>query len=208
MPGVLADTSLAIPTVERECPGQGNRVCLMALGTHRSLDLNELARYFRETYDLEIAVMPPLDLGGYGAHLPSLVNQGTWQIESWDAVNLVASLLPRVAGSAEVTLVVVTPYDLYAQDEPEWNYHYRSTLFEEKISLISVARFDDEAYALPPNPDALWSRTLKLVTREIGLWHYGLPPAPEGDTTTVMTVPYGSPWEIDFYDQYLPVPVP
>lgn len=204
-PAELADVSLRTPTDGLECPGQGQRVCLMALGNDAGVDLDALAQHFRATYDLQISVMPEMSLAGWGVSSPDLVDQATSRLEDRIALDLIADSLPLIEFDDEVTLIVLTPYDLHSLDDPQLNYFYRARLPEGRMALLSTARLNDAAYGLPANPDTLWSRTLKIVTREIGLMHYELPYADASDWSSVMQEEFGAPWTMDFIEQDLPL---
>jgi len=101
-----------------------------------------------------------------------------------------------------VTLIGVTSYDFYNVERPRLNYFYMNTSAD--ASIVSNARFDDASFGLPDNPEALRSRTLKLVTRQVGVLHYGLPIDVGDDRYSVMQT-FPETWGIDRFDDTLPL---
>lgn len=205
-PALLNDRSLARRFTEPPCPGSGRRVCLMAIGPDTGVDLAAFADELRALYGLVVDVAPPLALDGLGADWPDLADYGRHRIESGSLWNLVYDLYPVDQFDPEVSVIAVTAYDFYNVERPRLNYFYRVGAASDgpKMIIISNARFDDESWGMPPNPEALRSRTLKLMTREIGQLHYGLPIDASGDRHSVLQT-FPAPWGIDRFDETLPL---
>jgi predicted Zn-dependent protease len=200
---------------EPECPGTGQRVCIFALGQGRTVDVEELAAYFRATYGLSMTVLPAVGLEGLEEYEGRLVDQRRGQIRGTQMIEVLKTRFPTSANDGKVTLIAVTPHDLYREfSETPYQYAVRAGEPPTRLAIVSNARMDDRAWGEAPNADRLLARTRKLVAREVGLFHFGIPESPDPTSLTHNT--FGSRKGVDEAAERLdlsqatlrPLPVP
>lgn len=180
---------------EPECPGTGQRVCIVAMGSAPAVDVEGLATYIRATYPAPVAVLPSISMGGIEEYDGRIVDQGRQQLRGQQTLQLLRQRYPRSYEDPLVTILVVTPYDMYREfTEAPYLYSVRAPK-PGRIAVVSNARMDDGAWGDPPNSELLLARTRKLVAREVGALHFGLPDST--DPTSLMHPTLGTRTAVD-----------
>lgn len=189
------------------CPGEGRRLCFVAVGEQPSEWVDELATYFADRYGLSTSVLPPVSLDGMERFEGELIDHERNQLDGGGVLEVLKALYPNIWVSGDVTLVAVTGYDMFDRRHPELAYWYSTRDFDPgRFTLVSNARMDDLAWGDAANDPLLRIRTRKLVAREIGTLYYGF--TPSDDPYSVMAEVFGSRAGVDQASELLPVAAP
>lgn len=195
-----------VADLEATCPGVGQRICVPALGDPSVADvsIDALTTYFEDAYELPITALPSINLRGMELSPGDLVDKERRQLKADAALELLQTTYPSLWADTQVTLIAVTPHDIFDSRDPDLRYLYsvRATR-PGRFVVVSSARMDDQAWGEDPAEAGIHDRTLKLVAREIGALHFGLPFS--DDPTSVMTSVFGSRDRIDRADERLSV---
>lgn len=167
-----------------ECAGDS--VCIAPLGLVDAEIVRGLVAYYGETYGLDVQVLTPLEI-------PEGIDHSKRQ--QIDASTLVSYMNTSWRTDAEATIIGVTPIDLYNQ-----NAHYKYIFGIQwspttKAGVVSTFRMDDAAYGGLTNEDVYHSRVRKMVTKYIGVLHYGL--ATSVDPASPLYNGIGGPGDLD-----------
>ncbi len=202
---VPAPAALRSPDVglaeQRECPGLGQRVCIVSIGDGLAISVDEIAAYLRGAYYIPVTALAPIDLAGIEDQAGAIVDQQRQQVEGVAMLDALKRRFPSSAADGRVTLIAVTPYDMYYQGNPvPYTYSVR-TPPPSRFTIVSVARMDDRGWGQAASIGALRSRTLKLVTREVGAFHFGIPLS--SDPASLMNNSFGSRAGVDRAPEHL-----
>ena len=141
------------------------KVYLVPLGSP-SLDLRDLAASYQQQLRLEVEVLPALALDR------AVRNEQRGQLIAEELIALMGRNYPKLACDPDAVLIGITSQDMYVYTL-DWdyavNFHPNS-----RLAVISSARFDPQFDGQPPNSGLLAARTRKLLTKNIGMLHYGL----------------------------------
>jgi predicted Zn-dependent protease len=185
------------------CPGDGRRVCLVALGSEAQEAIGDLQAYFTASYELQLVVLPSIDLEGEERFNGELVDVNRAQLKGDAAVELLKRHFPDAWEDETATLIAVTPHDIYdSRTGGSYLYSVRGVR-PGRFAVVSDARMDDGAWGDEPDDSLLRIRTRKLVAREIGALHYGL--SFSADPTSVMVGTFGSRSGVDRTSEFLPL---
>ena len=165
---------------------EGASVCFAPLGMVDAQIVRGLVAYYGETYGLEVQVLTPLAIPAGTGHSKR---------QQIDASTLVSYVDTAHRAGPEATIIALTPIDLYNQET-----HYRYIFGLQwspltKSGIVSTFRMDDAAYGFPPDDGAYHARVRKMVTKYIGVMHYGL--ATSGDPTSPLYDGIGGPGDLD-----------
>ena len=155
-----------------------NTVALVILGRGLSERVvADLGRYVAAFYQLEVALIGPLDVESEMASgkIRSTVNEHTGQIQMFchdamihavAAVKEVRELSRKVVATMAVTMIDLTPNE-------EWNFVYGQASLTDGRGVFSLARFspefNDEFVASKEEADqVVLERACKVVTHELG----------------------------------------
>ena len=165
-PSVTTEPKKAAP---EELHGCGT-VYLVPLGKADAVSVPLLADAFRRKYALEIHQLPAMDLPPW-AWSPSRK-----QLVAEDLVTAMKISYPKLAADPSAILIGLTDQDMYIQ-QLKWSYAF-SFREEERFAVISTARLsEDEDGKRSLNSADLQKRTLKVLTRDVGILYYRLQPS-------------------------------
>jgi predicted Zn-dependent protease len=143
------------------------RVCLVPMGQVDPDLVTHLVDYYREEYDLDIGVMTPTAIP------EELINPDRQQVEGSGLAGRGAAQFKRDFHDSKVTFISLTPVDLYLKDR-SWNWAFGTyATTGQKFGVVSTYRMHLGAFGLVDD-EKMFERARKMVTRYIGLLHYGL----------------------------------
>ncbi len=150
------------------CDGDGKRVCLVPLGQVSEQLLGGLIDYYHAEYDLAIRVLTPQELP------LKLVEPTRLQIDTKDLIRHMSNQFPGPYNDPDVVLIGLAAVDLYDRDS-----HYRFLFGSRNPAsgrgVVSTFRMNPETFGEARDDDLLNSRARKLITKYIGILHFGLP---------------------------------
>lgn len=164
--------------------GRG-RVFLVPLGDFPAYKLLELTAYYRSKYGLTVRTLPPVPLDA------SAFNSERQQFAAERLVELMRRGLPEQAADPDAILIGLTGKDIYIERyDWQFSFSYRE---DGRFAVVSEARM----YLGPPRRarDNAEARLRKMVTKNIGLMHYGL--RPSDDPRSVLYGRVGGISELD-----------
>jgi YD repeat-containing protein len=154
-------------------PSRG-KIYLLNLGK-AGVDLNELAAGYRREFSLEVEVLPALPLDG------TTRNPQRRQVIAEELLDRMKARYPELARDPDAALIGVTDQDMYIFTR-DWDYAFNLRI-EGHLAVISTARLKEGDVS----PQLLAERTRKLLTKNIGILHYGLDLS--NDPLSVLAVP-------------------
>ncbi len=140
-------------------------VYLVPITMHLEEQVTALQRYYRETLNLDVQVLPPFD--------PDLSAWDTPR-RRWSAEALLDQLIEREEARVRrghVVVIAITADDLSSKKDG-WIFGWWSAA---RVSVISYARMDPQWYGKEANSDVLNSRLRHMVSRYIGRSYFDLP---------------------------------
>ena len=163
--------------------GKG-RVFLVPLGGFPTSKAQALAAYYRGKYGLMAGVLPPapLDLAAF--------NDGRGQFMSEMVIDGMKRACPVQAEDPEAILIGLTDEDIYI-DRYDWQFSF-SYREGGRFAVVSGARMRLGALLSEEQIDG---RLRKMVTKNIGILHYGL--KPNNDPRSVLYNSVGGLRELD-----------
>jgi len=164
-----AQTELAA-IAQPSCEGSERRVYFVPLGQVDPDLVHNLVKYYRDEYGLEIGLLAPRAIPA------DMTNPRREQIDGESLANSLGTLFPADFNDPQVSLIGLTPLDLYAEDRDwrfqlgyaNWSAQSRAVVSTYRMHLGTFGLVDDEH---------VFSRTRRLVTKYIGFMFYGLPPS-------------------------------
>jgi predicted Zn-dependent protease len=157
-----AQDELAPGSVE-SCGDSEASVCIAPLGWVSPELVRHLVDYYRDQYGLTVSVLTP------SAIPENLLNSERAQVDAHDLLALIRAQFEQHPGSVVIGL---TSVDMYISTQ-DWRYAFG--LLADSNGVISTIRMSSGSYGEEPYGDLLSSRARKLVSKYIGLLHYGLP---------------------------------
>lgn len=131
----------------------------------RTPPLADLAEVVHAYFQLEVKVMPAVDLAAVAATTRTNASSGKPQVLAPDVLRWLRLHVPDDA----YALMAVTMVDLYP--DPEWNFVYGLATFTDRVGVQSFARYDPDFYGEPRPPD--WRRTLARRSAQVLLHEIG-----------------------------------
>lgn len=164
--------------------GRG-KVFFVPLGDFPRFKLHELKAHYRGKYGLSVNLLPPVELD------PAAFNEGRQQFVAELLVGLMKRGCPEQAEDPAAILIGLTGEDIYI-DKYNWQFTF-SWRQEGRFAVVSDARMGLGAALLPAG--RIDSRLRKMVTKNIGIMHYGL--RPSDDPRSVLYNNIGGLRELD-----------
>jgi predicted Zn-dependent protease len=142
------------------------RVYLVPLGPGVPVPMRELADHYRQTYKLNVIVLPELVLGD-----PRVQDTTRFQLVADELLGYMVRKNPKPSSEPGAAVIGVTAQDMYIRGLTwDWAFGYREG---DRFAVVSTARMDPTWFAEPANPALLRTRLRKAVTRMIGFQHFG-----------------------------------
>lgn len=157
---VLPSRTLGFPT---GCEYAGRTLVIVPLDAVADIDVERLARRYREAYGLRVTVAPAL------APPAAAFDDARRQ---WVGERLLDALQGARPGAAATFTVGLTSRDLYLRDMP-WRFAFSA--WRERTAVISTARMNPVFFGQLPDADRHDTRLYKMVTRFLGTALCGRP---------------------------------
>jgi len=153
-------------------PPRPRKVCFVPLGSFPEEQLAELKRHYENRLGLTVETVAPIQLE------PSVVNTQRRQVIAEELIALIRRTHPVLANDFGVAIIGVTTEDMYIRSL-KWRFAfaYREEDRFARIAVVSSARMDPAFHGDPPDIARREARFRKVVTKNIGLMYYHLPPS-------------------------------
>lgn len=162
----------------RQLQGRG-RVYFVPLGNFPARRLEQLVAYYKDRYGLAIETVSAVPLG------PGVADVERRQLIAEELVVLMRRGHGALADDPQAILIGFTSGDMYIQ-QYTWRFAFAFRA-DQSAAVVSSARMDPSNYGEPPDPELLQERLRKMVSKQIGILHFGLPQS--GDRRSVMYGP-------------------
>ena len=143
------------------------QITFVPIGDFPSTSLQTLANYYEKTLGLHIDVQPTIPFED------SMIDRSRGQLIGEELINGMKAGYPTQAQDRSVMMVGFTRSDMYIRHR-NWQFAF-ATREDGRFAAISTARMDPVSFGLPPNDGVLVRRLLKMTSKQIGLYFYGLP---------------------------------
>lgn len=143
------------------------RIMFVPIGNFPSTSLQTLADYYEKTLGLHIDVHPTIPFEG------SMMDRARGQLIGEELIRQLKMAFPEQAQNRTVMMMGFTRGDMYIRQK-EWRFAF-AIREDGRFAVISTARMDPESFGFPPNDAVLVRRLLKMTSKQIGLYYYGLP---------------------------------
>src|SRR5262249_43043857 len=110
------------------------------------------------------------------AFAPDVFDPDRRQVIAEEVVALMRRQNPELAADPAAILLGITTHDMYIR-QYRWRFPFGYGA-DWRAGLVSAARMDRDVFGRP-DPDRLRARLRKMVTRQIGILHFRLPPSPD-----------------------------
>lgn len=199
-----AGTSFPLPkelagagtTRSLECSGTGPRVCLVTLARYPEAlpPFLAVAHGVSEEYGVPVYWLPGVTYGGVERSPGEFANQERFQLKAGALLDLFERAVTSRDGQA--TFIALVPYDVYdpSSDAP-YVLSSRSRGPRPEGAVIATPRLINANYGEPVDVALADARVRKLVLREIGARHFGLPPS--SDPTSLMFEDVRTRFDVD-----------
>lgn len=159
-PTASAPSSLA-PKIE------GSQIFFVPVGDFPSAQLEPLVQYYRQKYNLEIAVLKSIPVD------PATRDQSRQQLMAEKLVASVRDGVPEYTNDSKAILIGFTSEDIYPTSQ-RWDFAFGWRIGATRTAVVSTARMNIH-YGGEPSDVTLETRMRKVVTKDIGILYYGLP---------------------------------
>jgi len=163
------------------------RVYFVPLGGLPLESLDYLMTYYKGKYGLTIETLGQVELE------PTVVNYDRRQLIAEEVIALMQRKHPQLTADPDAILIGITDYDMYIR-QYRWRFAF-AWRQDGRFAVVSSARMDPGNFEEPPDPDLLYTRLRKVVTKTIGIMHYRLP-----QSTDLDSVMYGPILGLDDLD--------
>ena len=174
-----------VPLDTQNLEGSGI-VYFVPLGDFPSFEVEKLVSYYQSKYGLLPETLPHLALDS------SAVNPDRQQLIAEAVIALMKRGNPKLVSDPESILIGLTTQDMYI-GQYDWQFTF-SWRQEGRYAVVSNARMNLGASAV--TAEKLNSRLRKMVTKNIGILHYGLNPS--DDPRSVLYKNVGGISELDY----------
>jgi hypothetical protein len=147
-------------------PALLQRVYFIPLGDLREPDLEAMAGWYRDRYQIPVEVLDALLLG------PDVIDARRRQVIAEELMALMERSYPAQAEDPVALLIGVTPDYMYIRERPDWQWAFANRV--DRVTVISTFPMDPRAYGERRDPELLASRLRKMVTKSIALQYYGM----------------------------------
>jgi predicted Zn-dependent protease len=140
-------------------------VYLLPLDDFPQETVDRLQAFFQDEHGIAVGSLPSIriDDSAYDPARAQLVAD-----DLLDALD--AARGPR----RDVVVIGLTEYDMYMLDMPRWNWVF-SLRDERGLAVVSVSHMDPRNFGYSRDDDLLFERASKMVGKNIGVLHLGLP---------------------------------
>lgn len=129
--------------------------------------LLDSAHHAERTFGVRITVHPAIPIE------EQVINYPRGQLVGEGLISLMKQHMPDQSNDEESMLVGFTRGDMYTGHK-SWKFAF-AVRESGRFAVISTARMDPETFGLLGDEDVLRTRLRKMVTKQVGLYFYGLP---------------------------------
>jgi predicted Zn-dependent protease len=174
-----------VPIDKQELKGSG-KIYFVPLGDFPADAVTKLVAHYRVNYGLSIETVPPVPLD------PAAINADRQQLIAERAVALMKGANPELVNNREAILIGLTNVDMYiAKYDWQFTFSWRQ---EGRYAVVSNARMN--LGSPTPPAEKVEGRLRKMVTKNIGILFYDLPPS--DDPRSVLYKSVGGISELDY----------
>ena len=142
------------------------KVYFVPLGDFTSPSLVKLVRYYKQKYGLSIEPLAAIKLETLAADFERR------QLIAEELIALMKRHYSQLANDPNVILIGITPGDIYIR-QYAWQFAF-GWRQEGRFAVVSSCRMDPVRFGQSPDDELLQMRLRKMITRNIGIMHYGL----------------------------------
>ncbi len=186
------------------CEAPGLRVCFVAVGAAPDIPVDRLARYFSTLLGSPVGILDPIELTRQAGGLPVIDEQRS-QVGVGALERLVRDTSPRLWGNRDVTVVILTGYDLWLENRPDQRYALGALTVRNTgggFAVVSSARMDSAAYGQEADPALLERRMHVMVGKYLAMLRYG--ETPSADPASPVYNSIQSPADLDRMQVFSP----
>jgi hypothetical protein len=179
------------------CEEPGPRVCFVVAGVAPDVPVHRLAEYASALLESSVGILDPIALTRQADGVP-LIDEQRLQVGTGALARLVGATYPRLWGDREVTLVIVTGYDLWIENSPGQRYAFGAVTVRSSgggFAVVSSARMDPVAYGQASDLAVLEHRLHVLLGKYLALLCDGA--TPSTDPTSPLYNAVRSPADLD-----------
>jgi len=168
----IACVSLAMPSLDGMASNNkpSPEVCtiyLVPIGSFSSPPLIELIAYYRQIYGVVMDVLAPVPVEAVA------IDRGRRQLIAEEAVELVKQFYPDLAGDPSALFLGLTDHDMYIRGK-NWRFAFAYRT-QGRFAVVSTFRMNPVTFNRPPDMKLLRTRLRKMITKQLGLYYFGLP---------------------------------
>ncbi len=146
----------------------GSKIYFVPIGDFPAEQLQTLAQYYHEKYELEITVLNSVPVD------PTCRDASRQQLMAEKLAASLRSSVPEHGGEAGSILIGFTSEDVYPTTK-NWQFAFGWRLGETNSAVVSSARLSLPDIGQVLERDLPGKRLRKIVTKDIGILYYGLP---------------------------------
>jgi predicted Zn-dependent protease len=172
--GWVAYSGFSNPHAAAGSPGslapkiEGSRVYFVPIGSFSSDDLTALAQCYRDNYNLDITILKSIPVDD------AVRDSSRGQLMAEKLVESVRAGEPDYANDARAILIGFTSEDIYPTSQ-NWQFAFGWRLGSSHAAVVSTARMSLHYIGQPRDLNLSQTRLRKMVTKDIGILHYGRP---------------------------------
>lgn len=174
-----------VPIDKQKLRGFG-KIYFVPLGDFSPAKVEALAAYYRDKYGIAVETLPAVPVN------PSAVNPERQQLIAEAVIELIKASAPDLVEDPQAILIGLTSEDMYIS-QYSWQFTF-SWRQEGKYAVVSDARMSLRSRGAPAGVEM--SRLRKMVTKNIGILYYRLPPS--DDPRSVLYKDIGGIEELDY----------
>jgi predicted Zn-dependent protease len=143
------------------------QILFVPIGNFPTTSLQKVADYYKETLGvhIDLSLTMPFD--------EVMMDRRRGQFIGEELVNQMRMHYPVQTKNQRIMMIGFTRGDMYIR-HMDWRFAfaYRES---GRFAAVSTARMDPESFGLPPDDSILVRRLIKITSKQIGLYFYGLP---------------------------------
>ena len=144
----------------------GTKICFVPLNDFPIGELEDLQRYYKRKYDVEISISKAARLE------PELRDTARQQYRAEDLAASLRRALPEY--DTNTILIGLTSEDIYPVSQ-NWRFAFGWRSSATVSAVVSTARLSLPNAELPATAQIFSERLRKVVTKDIGIFYFGLP---------------------------------
>lgn len=142
-----------------------SKICFVQIEDFPADQLESLVRYYRAKYNVDIAIAKTVSID------PALRDASRQQVRAEDLASSLRRALPEY--DRNTILIGFTSEDIYPVTQ-NWRFAFGWRRGAERSAVVSTARLSLPNGGTPANADVVTSRLRKIVTKDIGIFYFGL----------------------------------